>query len=74
MFLKYAQDVFMKNAQKVPKQRKGVFRARKTLQKFGYRVLRQMRATFFQMSVELLAEASSKKTSICVFIGGKLCY
>ena len=36
----------MKNSEKNSKHRKGAFRARKALQKFGYRVQRQMRALF----------------------------
>ena len=34
----------------------------------------QMLRRAFQISVELITEASLKKTSICVFEGGKLCY
>ena len=36
----------MENSQKTSKHQKGAFRARKAIQKFGYRVLRQIRAIF----------------------------
>ena len=47
-FLKYAQEVFMKNSRKGLKHRKGAFRVRKTLQKFGNSVLGQMGALVFE--------------------------
>ena len=38
----------MENSQKVSKHPKGAFRARKTLQKFGYSVLGNMETLFFE--------------------------
>ena len=46
-FLKYAQEVFMKNSEQSFKTH-----AQKTDQKFGYSVLRQMRVLFFYPTPE----------------------
>ena len=45
-FKNMLRTVFMENWQKVSKHTKGAFSAQKTLQKFGYSVLRQIRALF----------------------------
>ena len=45
----------------------------RSVSQFSLRICKDL-CRAFQISVELMTEASLKKTSICVFNGGKLCY
>ena len=46
--MKYAQESYKKLTRNFKKKQKGAFRARKTLQKFGYSVLAQTRGHIFE--------------------------
>ena len=52
----------------VLKQRKGAFSVQKTLQKFGYSVLKQMRALFSILRL-LLSKMSKVRSDIALYCG-----